>query len=159
MYAVYYFAGSAWLTIATVYVITMTLDRLGVLREVLHNHQYYFLGSLLFAFTVFYAYIHFAQYFIIRNANLPEEAFWYVIREKGTWFWVGMVIIFGNFFLPFLALLRIDVKSVFPFMVPICLGLGSCIGWTFRSMLPVLPEDFRSGGFGCVGCWAFMAGD
>jgi len=39
MYAVYYFAGSAWLTIATVYVITMILDRIGALREVLHNHQ------------------------------------------------------------------------------------------------------------------------
>jgi hypothetical protein len=111
MYGVYYFAGSVWMTLATVYVITMVLDRQGVLTEVLHEHQYYFIGSLLFAFTVFYAYIHFSQYFIIWNGNLPEETFWYVVREKGTWFWVGMVIIFGHFFLPFLCLLRIDVKS------------------------------------------------
>jgi hypothetical protein len=75
---------------------------------------------LLFAFTVFYAYIHFSQYFIIWNANLPEETFWYVIREQGSWFYVGLVIIFGHFFLPFLALLRIDLKLTFWWMIPLC---------------------------------------
>jgi hypothetical protein len=117
MYGVYYFAGSVWLTLATVYVITMILDRQRILSVVLHEHQYYFLGTLLFAFTVFYAYVTFSQYFIIWNANMPEETFWYVVREKGTWFYVGLVIIFGKFFLPFLALLRIDVKSNFGVMV------------------------------------------
>lgn len=119
MYGVYYFAGSVWLTLATVYVITMILDRQRILSVVLHEHQYYFLGTLLFAFTVFYAYVTFSQYFIIWNANMPEETFWYVVREKGTWFYVGLVIIFGKFFLPFLALLRIDVKSNFVVMVGI----------------------------------------
>src|SRR5436305_208407 len=65
MYGVYYFAGSVWIALATAYVITMVLDCRGVLSEVLHEHQYYFIGSLLFAFTVFYAYVTFAHYFII----------------------------------------------------------------------------------------------
>ena len=52
MYGVIYFAGSAWVALATSYVITMILDRQKVLTEVLHEHQYYFIGSLLFAFTV-----------------------------------------------------------------------------------------------------------
>jgi hypothetical protein len=161
MYGVYYFAGSTWITLATAYVITMVLDRRGVLSEVLHEHQYYFLGSLLFAFTVFYAYVTFAQYFIIWNGNIPEETFWFVVREKGSWWWIGMVIIFGHFFLPFLALLRIDVKSVFKFMVPLC-------AWTWLmhyadlsfNIMPVLHPD----GFALrwiwvdLGCWAFMAG-
>ena len=69
------------------------------------------LGSLLFAFTVFWAYINFSQDFIIWNANMPEETFWYVIREEGSWFSRGRtVLILGDFFVPFLALLRIDVK-------------------------------------------------
>src|ERR1700742_2359752 len=116
MYGVYYFAGSVWMTLALVYVITMILNRQCVLTDVLHEHQFYFIGSLMFAFTVFYAYIHFAQYFIIWNGNLPGETFWYIIREKGTWFYIGMIIIFGHFFAPFLGLLRIDVKSMFPYM-------------------------------------------
>lgn len=120
MYGVYYFAGSVWMTLGTVYFITMVLKRNGTLEPVLHEHQFYFIGSLMLAFTVFYAYIHFSQYFIIWNANLPEETFWYVVREKGSWWYVGLVIIFGHFFLPFLAMLRIDLKLTFAWMVPLC---------------------------------------
>ena len=111
MYGVWYFASSVWVTLATVYVICLVLQRAGPLRHVMHEKQYYFLGSLLFAFTVFYAYITFAQYFIIWNANMPEEVFWYNLREVGGWKVVGRyIIIFGHFFVPFLGLLRIDVK-------------------------------------------------
>jgi hypothetical protein len=161
MYGVYYFAGSVWLTLATVYVITMILDRQGVLSEVLHEHQYYFIGSLMFAFTVFYAYVTFAQYFIIWNGNMPDETFWYIVRERGTWFYVSMVIIFGHFFVPFLGLLRIDVKSVFSYMVPLC-GWAWVMHWIDMSfnIMPVLHRD----GFPwqwvwlSLGCGAFMAG-
>ena len=159
MYGVYYFAGSAWLALATAYIITMVLDRQGVLSEVLHEHQYYFIGSLIFAFTVFYAYITFSQYFIIWNGNLPEETFWYVLREKGSWWWIGMVIIFGRFLVPFLALLRIDVKSKFAYMLALCvwIWLMQWVDLAFNIM-PVL----HSNGFAVhwldVACWAFMAG-
>ena len=161
MYGVYYFAGSVWLALATAYVITMVLDRQGVLSDVLHEHQYYFIGSLLFAFTVFYAYIHFAQYFIIWNGNMPEETFWYVVREHGTWFWVGIVIIFGHFFLPFLSLLRIDVKNSFKLMVPLCIWawLMHFVDLSFN----IMPVAHREGYplqwlWLHLGCWAFMAG-
>jgi hypothetical protein len=120
MYGVYYFAGSVWFTLATVYVATILLERTGYLRGLLHEHQYYFIGSLLFAFTVFYAYIHLSQYFIIWNANIPEETFFYKMRETGGWWNVGLILIFGHFFVPFLALLRIDAKHVFPLMIFLC---------------------------------------
>lgn len=119
MYGVYYFAGSMWLTLATVYVIVLLLKRQGPLRDVVHEKTFYFIGSLLFAFTVFYAYVTFAQYFIIWNANMPEETFWYVLREKGSWWYLGLVIIFGHFFLPFLLLLRIDFKLKLAVMGPL----------------------------------------
>lgn len=118
MYGVYYFAGSVWTTLATVYVLTMVFQRQGYLRGVILEKQYYFIGSLFFAFTVFYAYIHFSQFFIIWNANIPEETFWYYIRTHNAWRQVGLVLIFGHFFLPFLTLLRIDAKLNFAVMVP-----------------------------------------
>jgi hypothetical protein len=161
MYPVYYFAGSVWMTLATVYLITMILDRQRVLTDVLHDHQYYFLGSLIFAFTVFYAYIHFAQYFIIWNANMPEETFWYVVRERGTWFWIGMIIIFGHFFIPFLALLRIDVKSVFTIMTPICIWawLMHFVDLSFNILPIPHPEGFPLRWLWLyIGCVAFMGG-
>jgi hypothetical protein len=161
MYGVHYFAGSVWLVLATVYVITMILDRQRVLSKVLHEHQYYFLGTLMFAFTVFYAYVTFSQYFIIWNANMPEETFYYVMREKGTWFFVSLVIIFGHFFLPFLALLRIDIKSNFGLMVPIAVWvwLMHFVDMTWN----VMPVRFTEGfpvlwGMIALGLVAFMAG-
>jgi hypothetical protein len=161
MYGVYYFAGSVWLTLATAYVITMILDRQGVLTEVLHEHQYYFIGSLMFAFTVFYAYVTFAQYFIIWNGNMPDETFWYVLRERGTWWWVSMVIIFGHFFVPFLGLLRIDVKHIFPYMVPICAWawLMHWVDLSFNIMPIPHPNGFPwQWVWLSAGCGAFMAG-
>jgi hypothetical protein len=161
MFGVVYFAGSVWLTLATAYVITLWLEQSGALRNKLHEHQYYFLGSLLFAFTVFYAYVAFSQYFIIWNANMPEETFWYKLREQGTWFAVGVTLIFGHFFLPFLALLRIDAKHFFPLMLFLC-------GWAwimhFTDMAyNILPVP-HPGGFPFQWLWlylgvlAFMAG-
>jgi hypothetical protein len=161
MYGVIYFAGSVWLALATSYVITMVLHRQNVLTEVLHEHQYYFIGSLMFAFTVFYAYVHFAQYFIIWNGNMPEETFFYVIRDQGTWWGVGLIIIFGHFFIPFLGLLRIDVKSLFPYMTAI--AAWAWLMHYFDLAFNILPVA-HPGGFPIhwvwldFGCLAFMLG-
>ncbi|MBI4660054.1 MAG: hypothetical protein HY735_14535 [Verrucomicrobia bacterium] len=120
MYGVYYFAASVWTTLATVYLITVVLKHAGPLRYVARERQFHDTGVLLFAFTVFYAYIHFSQYFLIWNAALPEETYWYVKRETGSWWDIGMIIVFGHFVLPFLTLLRIDAKLNLRVMVPIC---------------------------------------
>lgn len=161
MYGVYYFAGSVWTTLTTVYVIIGVLNRQRILTHVLHDHQFYFLGTLIFAFTVFYAYIHFSQYFIIWNANVPEETFWYVIREQGGWFHVGLVIIFGHFFLPFLALLRIDAKSQWWLMAPLMVWAwlmhGVDLGFNIYPVIHPNGPPLRWLWLP-LGCWAFMGG-
>ncbi len=159
MYGVWYFAGSMWTTLATVYVITLLLQRQGPLRGVVHEKTYYFIGSILFAFTVFYAYITFAQYFIIWNANVPEETFWYVLREKGTWWNIGMVIIFGHFFLPFLLLLRIDWKLKLTVMVPLFVWawLMHFVDLSFN-IIPVLHPDNYHLHWMDLACMAFIGG-
>lgn len=159
MYGVYYFAGSVWTTIATVYMLTVVLQRTGPLRQVVHEETFYFIGSLQLAFTVFYAYIHFSQYFIIWNANLPEETFWYVVREKGTWWYVGLTIIFGHFFLPFLLLLRIDWKLKLPVMGFICVWawLMHFLDLSFNIMPVLHPNGFVLHWLD-IACWLFIAG-
>ncbi|HTD67249.1 MAG TPA: quinol:cytochrome C oxidoreductase [Candidatus Limnocylindria bacterium] len=144
MYGVWYFAGSVWTTLATVYVIAVVLKRTGSLKDALFPTHFYYIGSLLFAFTVFYAYITFSQYFIIWNANMPEETFWYRLREVGTWRWVGYVIIFGHFFVPFLTLLRIDVKLKLTIMLPIAVWawLMHFFDLSFNIMPTLHPENF-----------------
>ena len=119
MYGVYYFAGSVWTTYATMYVLGLVLRDAGPLRDVMRPRQFLDLGVMFFVFTVFYAYISFSQYFLIWNAAVPEETFWYVLRENGTWWQVGMLMIFGHFLLPFLSLLRIDFKLKIAVMGPL----------------------------------------
>jgi hypothetical protein len=161
MYGVWYFAAGVWVTLPTVYVIAIILKRQGPLRDVLQEKQIYFIGSLMLAFTVFWAYISFAQYFIIWNANMPEETFWYVLREKGSWWDVSMVIIFFHFFFPFLMLLRIDWKLKLPIMLPLC---AWCWLMHFFDMsFNILPAG-RPEGYGLqwlwldLGCLAFIGG-
>jgi len=119
MFGVQYFAGTTWVSIATTYLVALILKRQGPLQGFAKEKTFYFLGSLLFAFTVFWAYITFSQYFIIWNANIPEETFYFVWREQGSWFGLSVLLIFGHFFIPFLALLRIDLKLKVWWMTPI----------------------------------------
>jgi hypothetical protein len=161
MFGVWYFAASVWTTLATVYAITLIMQRTTPLRNLIRPKTYYMIGSLMLAFTVFYAYISFAQYFIIWNANIPEETFWFILREKGWWWYFSMVIIFGHFFVPFLSLLRIDVKLTPKFMIPICAW-----AWLMHfcdlefQIMPALNKDGAvSAGILCDACCVlFMVG-
>ena len=155
MYGVWYFAASMWTTIFTVYFMTVLLKRQGPLREVATDKTFYFIGSLMFAFTVFYAYITFFQYFIIWNANMPEETFWFILREKGTWWYVGMIIIFGHFFLPFLTLLRIDVKVKYQWIM-LSLGVWAWLMNFFDMSFNIMPAQTSGWVCACIG-WTWPA--
>lgn len=159
MYGVYYFAASVWTTLATIYLIGLLTKKYGPLTQVLHRVHFKDLATLLFAFTVFYAYIHFSQYFLIWNAAIPEETFWYVERERGNWWDFGMILIFGHFFLPFLALLRIDAKLSLPLMIPLCLWawLMHFCDMAFNIMPVISPENFTLH-YIDLACFAFIGG-
>lgn len=121
MYGVYCFTSSVWAALAVIYVTAVVLLRQGILTPVLKQNYFYFIGMLMLAFTLLSSYAEFAQYFVVWNANMPEETFWYLIREKGAWFGVSMVLIVGKCFIPFFALLPIHTKSNFKVLVPVCL--------------------------------------
>jgi hypothetical protein len=160
MYGVCYFAGSVWTTLATLYLVAFLLKMAGPLKDVIREKQLYFIGSLLFAFTVFYAYVNFSQYFIIWNANMPEETFFYLQREKGSWFQVGAyVIIFGHFFVPFLSLLRIDWKLTPTVMFPIAIWawIMHYVDMSFNIMPVARPNGFELT-LVDLGCVLFMSG-
>ncbi len=120
IYGVYFFASCAWAALAALYLITVLLQRQRILTAVLQDNQFYFLGLMFFAFTIFQAYIEFAQYFVIWNANTPSETFWYLIRENGSWWPISILLIFGHFLLPFFVLLPVKAKTDFKVMLPVC---------------------------------------
>ena len=132
------------------------------------------------AFTVFWAYISFSQYFLIYNANIPEETFWYNMREmnfdgtKNSWWWVSMGLIFMHFFFPFLYLLWYKNKFssrlrfiaiwilVFHFLdlywniVPQKLATDSHGGYTVRQFGISWIDITMFLGVGAVVIWAFL---
>ena len=117
MYGVWYFAGCIRAALSAGVIIMVWLYLRGDYKGILNNNNLHSIGQLIFAFTVFWAYITFSQYFLIWNANIPEETFWYSLREinnsdgvPNQWKWVGLFLLFGHFFLPFLTLIHYRVK-------------------------------------------------
>jgi len=118
MYGVWFFANCIRGALAVGVIIMIWLWNRGDYKGVLNTNHFYSIGMLAFAFTVFWAYITFSQYFLIWNANVPEETFWYNLREvnhdgsTNQWWYVGLVLLFGHFFVPFLYLLSYKHKVV-----------------------------------------------
>jgi hypothetical protein len=159
MYGVYYFAGSVWTTLGTLYVLAVVLKRAGPLRAVVGTRQLHDIGVVWLAFTVFYAYIHFSQYFLIWNANIPEETFYYVKREQGSWWQIGMLLVFGHFLFPFLTLLRIDTKLNLSVMIPLAVWawLMHFCDMSFNIMPILRPNGFEVSVLD-LACLAFIGG-
>lgn len=116
MFGVWYFAAAVRAALSLGLLLTVWLYVRGDYKGILNNNHMHSLGMLMFAFTVFWAYISFSQYFLIYMANIPEETFWYNLRELyanggvNQWKWVGMFLLFGHFFAPFLTLVHFKVK-------------------------------------------------
>ena len=110
IFGVYFFAGCVLGFFALMTVLAFAVQRLGALRHTITTEHYHDLGKLIFAFTVFWAYIGFSQYMLMWYANLPEETSWYAARQTGSWTAISLVLLFGHFVVPFLALLSRNVK-------------------------------------------------
>ena len=64
----------------------------------------------MFAFTVFWGYIGFSQYFLIWYASIPEETYWFSYRGHGDWLTLSLVLVFVRFVLPFLGIMSRTIK-------------------------------------------------
>ncbi|RKX35618.1 MAG: hypothetical protein DRP71_03030 [Verrucomicrobia bacterium] len=113
MFGVWFFASSMRIALAGTVLISLLLVKQGMFKGILSQAHLYDLGKIMLAFTVFWGYISFSQYFLIWNANIPEETFWYVLREGGNWWYVGLFLIFGHFLFPFLYLLGYRNKVLY----------------------------------------------
>jgi hypothetical protein len=110
MWGVYIFAGSAGSGLAAIILISHALRAAGYLKGVVTVEHDHILGKLLFAFTVFWAYIAFSQYMLYYYANIPEETIFFIQRNEGTWYHLSIFLVFGRFFFPFLLLITQPAK-------------------------------------------------
>lgn len=117
IFGVYFFAGCVLGFFALLTVIALAVQAAGALRTAITIEHYHDLGKLIFAFTVFWAYIGFSQYMLMWYANLPEETFWYAARQDGSWVAFSVFLLFGHFLVPFLALMSRGVKRRKPLLL------------------------------------------
>jgi hypothetical protein len=110
VFGVYFFAGTFLAGLAATMLAVQHLMAQGKLHGVQRDHIYN-LGGFLFAFTVFWAYIGFAQYLLMWYANMPEEVFWYKERLQGLWGALVLMLAVLHFFIPFLVLIPRGAKT------------------------------------------------
>jgi hypothetical protein len=100
------------------------------------------LGTLLFAFSMFWAYITLSQYLIIYSANLPEFVPYYLHRSKQGWQAVMWIVAALQFFLPFLVLLSPAAKRNARVVLGIVLVvLAARLVDTFWIVMPALRHE------------------
>jgi len=105
IFGVYIFAGSFLSAQAFIILFGLGYRKKGILKDIITIEHYHDLGKFLFAFTIFWGYMAFSQYFLIWYANIPEETIWYQHRWGGNWKVITMVLVFGHFLIPFLGLM------------------------------------------------------
>jgi len=110
MFGVYYFAGALVGIFAVMALLAAGMRRSGLAEGAVTVEHLHDLGKLLFAFTVFWAYIGFSQYFLIWYGNIPEETVFYLHRSEGTWMTLTVILAVGHFAVPFLYLMSQHVK-------------------------------------------------
>jgi hypothetical protein len=109
IFGVYVFAGCLVGCFATMALTVLWLKGRGFLQTVVNVEHQHDLGKLLFAFTCFWAYIAFSQYFLIWYANIPEETVWYKARLS-AWKPVSGFLAIGHFILPFIFFMSRHIK-------------------------------------------------
>ncbi len=110
IFGVYIFAGAFLSGLAATALALLHLQDQGRLEGVRGDHLFN-LGGFLFAFTVFWSYIGFAQYMLMWYANMPDEVIYYKVRLAGSWRAITMSLAFLHFILPFFALVTRDSKK------------------------------------------------
>lgn len=179
MYGVWFFANCVRGALCVGVIIMVWLWNRGDYKGILNKNHFHSIGMLMLAFVVFWAYVTFSQYFLIWNANVPEETFWYNLRElnhdgsTNQWWYVGLLILFGHFVLPFCALLsyrfkithhiirRIAYWTLSIILVDVCYNIlpalkdpnGDAIPFFSLNLLWVLTSVVGVGGI-CV--WSYL---
>lgn len=110
MWGVYLFAGAALNSMAVIIITVTLLKNAGYMKKVVTPEHFHIKGKLLLAFTIFWAYVTFSQYFLIWYANITEETRYFLIRNTEGWNTGMIALVIFHFIVPFVILLQAWLK-------------------------------------------------
>jgi hypothetical protein len=105
VFGLYIFTGSFLSTLAFIILIGLFLRRQNLLRDVIGIEHYHMLAKLMFWFVLIWAYLAFTQYFLIWYAKMSEPTIFFRHRWEGSWKYISLLLVFGQFLIPFLGLM------------------------------------------------------
>ncbi len=143
--------------LAVIVLIVVALKENGYLKALNVSHLQD-LGKFVFAFSIFWTYVWFAQFLLYYYANIPEEVVYFHERFSGhggiykTTFFVNLLL---NFVLPFLLLMTRDSKRTFVILKLACWSV--VIGHYIDFYNNVMPGVVGShGGIGALEVGIFL---
>src|SRR3954452_17426866 len=113
----------SWYTFASTFVSGMALITLWVIYlknkgylEYTNEEHLHDLGKFIFAFSIFWTYLWFAQYMLIWYGNIPEETIYFKHRVEGPYRGIFFFNLIVNFVCPILILMKRSVKRNYTLM-------------------------------------------
>jgi hypothetical protein len=153
----YIFAGMFVSGLTVMAMLAVYLKKNGYLPNV-NEHHIHDMGKFMFAFSIFWTYLWFAQFMLIWYANLPEEVIYYGFRQDHfpVIFIVNFLI---NFFFPFFILMTRDSKRIAGLITFVgCIMLAGHWLDVFLIVMPGVVGETAKIGITEVGTTCFFAG-
>ena len=111
VYGAYVFAGGFIAALGLIALIAyLSIRNDGALAGTVTDEHFGALGKLMLTFVVFWVYIALSQFLIIWIGDIPADASWYVTRGSGSWAVLAIMVVAGQFAIPFLLLLSRTLK-------------------------------------------------
>jgi hypothetical protein len=115
MYSWYTFASSFVAGMALIGIWVIYMKNKGYL-EIVNEEHLHDIGKFMFAFSIFWCYLWFAQYMLIWYSNQPEETVYFWPRVKGPYKGIFFLNLIINFICPLLILMRRGSKRNYTLM-------------------------------------------
>ena len=104
IFGVYIFSGGFLTALAFMTLIFIYFRKQNLATDLIRPVHLADMAKMIFAFTVWWAYIGGAQYFLIWYGNIPEEIGWFLHRWDHGWKVISLILIFLHFAVPFVTL-------------------------------------------------------
>lgn len=156
----------SWYTFASTFVSGCALITLWVIYlknkgylEYTNEEHLHDLGKFVFAFSIFWTYLWFAQYMLIWYANIPEETIYFKPRVQGVYKGIFFFNLIINFVAPILILMKKSTKRNYTLMtfMAVLILFGHWIDF-YQMVMPSISKDTLTLGWLDFGVAAFFIG-